>query len=1045
MYPHKTHFNNYIFSIIIVLLLLITTGFGLYSFVMGSNFPNAQTIPQSYNLGPRPAAFTPIVDPIGGGTLTRITDNDGSSANIRHKYSAAQAFNADESVIFMAKGNVFLDASTLNNLPYNFLTSNNTPVWSPVNPKEMILAKDSTLYRWDVTNNSAAAAFNLSGYKEANIFIRMQPSNDGSKVAVVARKKIDDSYWAVGVDLITGAIGPEISFDTWNFSDLTAASKNRRANPSPTGKYLVLQGAADNEYHRTLAFDWQTGAHVYSSPSTSGAECPGDHGDFAVDVNGKDVFIGLCEGGGTGNSITYAGETVVLDFESGTVTSIQGLGSFSHYSGRNTKRNGWVYASSYKTTNANSTSEVVAFKTDGSRVEYYTDPQGYRNAYDQETQATPSPDGTKIIFSSSWNQEEPASTSNDYLLDLSELNASPIGFSVGQDFQFAQTTSQAYSLGSRPAPYVPVLDAIGGGTLTRITNNNGGANIRHNYGAAQAFNADETIIYMSKGRKFLDASSYANLPYNFLTSNNAPVWSPVNAKEMLLVKDSTFYRWDVTTNTAAVTFNLPGYKDANMYIRMQPSNDGTKAAVVARKKIDDSYWAVGIDLNTGAIGPEISFDAWNFSDLIGPTKDRRANPSPTGKYMILQGTADNEYQRTLAFNWQTGAHVYSSPSTNGIECPGGHGDLAIDVNGKDVFVGRCNGGGTGNSAIYAGETVVMDFETGTVTPIQGLGSFSHYSGRNVKREGWVYASSYRTTSASSRSRVLAFKTDGSRVEYYIDPQGYRNSYEHETHATPSPDGKRIIFSSSWNQLEPAGVSNDYLLDLRGLVVDELQTEVYLWLEGAFDVASCQMTSSLLTKSLLPSAQPYSAAPWNYTGTEGQGWSDTDYPIGSVDWVKVDFRETTDPASHLLSRAAVLLADGSLHFPNPITGDDLQNVNAVYMLIEHRNHMAIMTPQPISIDNGVIAHDFRTANSFSVNASSGQKEIESGVWAMFAGDADQSYNLGYEITGVEKLIFNAENGKFNEYNIADYNLDGDVSGLDKTIWYYNNGVFSGIAK
>jgi len=237
----------------------------------------------------------------------------------------------------------------------------------------------------------------------------------------------------------------------------------------------------------------------------------------------------------------------------------------------------------------------------------------------------------------------------------------------------------------------------------------------------------------------------------------------------------------------------------------------------AKKKTDDSYWAVGVNLNTGNIGPEISFDSWNFSDLIGPTKDRKANPSSTGKYMVLQGTADGEYQRTIAFDWLTGNHVYSSPLTGGIECPGGHGDFAIDVNGKDVFVGICKGGGTGPSAIYNGETVIMDFEAGTISPITGVGGYSHYSARNTKREGWVYASSYKTSNPNSKSRIVAFKTDGSRIEYYTDPQGYRLSYLHETHASPIADGTKIIFTSSWNSTEGLDFSNDYILDLSELI------------------------------------------------------------------------------------------------------------------------------------------------------------------------------------------------------------------------------------
>ncbi len=618
-------------------------------------------------------------------------------------------------------------------------------------------------------------------------------------------------------------------------------------------------------------------------------------------------------------------------------------------------------------------------------------------------------------------------------------------FILGHEFPGSKTSPTSYSLGNKPPVFVPILDTIGGGTITRITDNDGSStNIRHHYSASQVFNADASVLFLSKGNKYLDVTTYAPLPYGHKSTGSAPIWSTVHPKEMILTRDSTLYRWDVTTNTAVKAFNLPGYKDSKLHVRMNISFDATKAAVVAQKKTDDSFWAVGVDLNTGAIGPEISFDAWNFSDLIGATKDRRASASPTGKYMVLQGTADGEYQRTIAFDWDTGAHVYSSPLTNGYECPGGHGDFTIDVNGEDVFVGICKGGGIGPSSQFNGETVVMNFKQGTITPVPGVGYYSHYSGRNTKRLGWIYASTYKTTSSSSRSRILAFKTDGSKIEYYADPQGYRLGYVHETHATPSPDGTKVVFSSSWNGLESATVSNDYLLDLSDLAPTAFQTDINLWIEGAYDQSTNHLTTVIQSKNLLPLGQPFSDPPWNYQGTEGQGWTASNYPSGTTDWVKVDFRTGIDPSTHVLTRAALLMSDGSLQFPVPVTRADLENITSVYLVIEHRNHLPIMTPTPVSLTNGVLDYDFRVGDSYILNTSHGQKEIASGVWAMFSGDTDKN-GAGYEVTGLDRLIFNVENGNYGIYNQADHNLDGDVNGLDKIYWHNNNGVFSGISK
>ncbi len=220
-------------------------------------------------------------------------------------------------------------------------------------------------------------------------------------------------------------------------------------------------------------------------------------------------------------------------------------------------------------------------------------------------------------------------------------------------------------------------------------------------------------------------------------------------------------------------------------------------------------------------------------------------------------------------------------------------------------------------------------------------------------------------------------------------------------------------------------------------------EISLWLEGPFDVANNRMSTSLLQLDLLPAGQPYASAPWNYSGTEGQGWTSADYPANTVDWVLVDFRTGPEVASSVLMRSALVLADGSLSFPQPLVDGDFMNVDSVYLVIGHRNHMAVMTP--IRLATNSLSYDFRDGDSYVLSTSNGQKEIAPGTWAMFAADGDQTSSTGYEITGSEKILFEAANGNFDIYHPIDFNLNGDINGDDKLIWFYNNGIFSGVEK
>jgi len=138
-----------------------------------------------------------------------------------------------------------------------------------------------------------------------------------------------------------------------------------------------------------------------------------------------------------------------------------------------------------------------------------------------------------------------------------------------------------------------------------------------------------------------------------------------------------------------------------------------------------------------------------------------------------------------------------------------------------------------------------------------------------------------------------------------------------------------------------------------------------------------------------------------------------------------------------------LQDGYLYFPDarvlPNTTDP------VYIMIQHRNHIAAMTSQPVSAVGNTIIYDFRTSDSYHTDTSVGQKQMPNGNWAMFAGDADPSDTSGYDINGQDKGTWAVSNGNFAEYLPTDLNLDGDVNGADKILWENNNGNSSTLPK
>jgi len=217
-----------------------------------------------------------------------------------------------------------------------------------------------------------------------------------------------------------------------------------------------------------------------------------------------------------------------------------------------------------------------------------------------------------------------------------------------------------------------------------------------------------------------------------------------------------------------------------------------------------------------------------------------------------------------------------------------------------------------------------------------------------------------------------------------------------------------------------------------------------WLEGAYNQALNNMETELLQKGLLPVGQPYHNLPWNYFGHEGAGWAISDYPQLTVDWVLVSFRTGIQPSTEVARTAGVLLSDGTVYFPNQEALSSSAG-NSFYIVVEHRNHMAAMTDGPVNVINGTLSYDFRVLNSYSTGGS-GQSELATGVWALYAGNGNQVADItGYDVNGNDISLWQLENGVFNVYSPNDYSLEGDVNGFDRALWNQNNGYLSAVKK
>lgn len=264
----------------------------------------------------------------------------------------------------------------------------------------------------------------------------------------------------------------------------------------------------------------------------------------------------------------------------------------------------------------------------------------------------------------------------------------------------------------------------------------------------------------------------------------------------------------------------------------------------------------------------------------------------------------------------------------------------------------------------------------------------------------------------------------------------------------------------------------------------IQIETFLYLEGSTitsgsDDYRLPMRTTLNDLGLLPgqvysnllggdsyteSGQPYGQAPWNYFGTEGDqydsggdaNFSKAGYPSTVVDWVLVSLRSDPEGSTGPICQAAALLhQDGRVEFIPGFACCQINPTETYYLVIEHRNHLITMSPDPLPIVNDTLRFDFRTSQGyindpFDLNAFAGQREMllnGQSVYMLFGANGDQtsSNSSDTDINLGDLIYWERENGEFGHYKIGDFNLNGDINFNDRILFDFNNSKFTSVPR
>ena len=209
-----------------------------------------------------------------------------------------------------------------------------------------------------------------------------------------------------------------------------------------------------------------------------------------------------------------------------------------------------------------------------------------------------------------------------------------------------------------------------------------------------------------------------------------------------------------------------------------------------------------------------------------------------------------------------------------------------------------------------------------------------------------------------------------------------------------------------------------------------------YLAGALP-SGTTMTTTLRTNNLIPLASPYSAAPFNAPAVTA-----TSIPANATDWILVEVRDASTPATVVSQTSAFILNDGTIV---NMDGQPLRLKNAVssgHIALKHRNHLGIRTASALDLVNPPGLKDFSLGTSEAYTdeiavANNPNMKLVGSLYALWAGNANNDDRIRYSGSGTDvnaissAVLSNPLNTTFSStfplvaYHPADVNMNGEV--------------------
>ncbi|HEY0978012.1 MAG TPA: hypothetical protein VGE21_11140 [Flavobacteriales bacterium] len=251
--------------------------------------------------------------------------------------------------------------------------------------------------------------------------------------------------------------------------------------------------------------------------------------------------------------------------------------------------------------------------------------------------------------------------------------------------------------------------------------------------------------------------------------------------------------------------------------------------------------------------------------------------------------------------------------------------------------------------------------------------------------------------------------------------------------TGPANGCGYVRTRTWNFTDVCGnVSADFTQVIQ--VTSVVSVDARVFLDGPYDADQDRMSDALRVAGLVPASQPYSAAPWSYSGSETVGaavLNNSDPDDAIVDWVLLELRNDLLPTTVVARRAALVQRDGDIVDVDGTSAVGFNVPEGTYRVaIRHRNHLGAMTLNGFALSYAPTAVDLTSTGTPTYGTTA--LTVHGARQALWSGNVVTDNKLRYTGSGNDRDTILVRVGGLvptnvvtNVYTREDVNMDGLV--------------------